>query len=49
MKTKIKSISDKTVRINKTSPKVEKRGLVGMWRGKIKINEDIDNVFNLAL
>ena len=49
MKTKIKSTSDKPVRISKATSKIEKRGLVGVWRGKIKINDDIDNVFNLAL
>jgi len=27
-------------------PKIKKRGFVGMWKGKIKINGDIDNVFN---
>jgi len=49
IKTKIESTPNKTVRINDTALKVKKRGLVGIWKGKIKINGDIDNVFNLAL
>jgi len=45
-KVKVKSIpykSDKNIEIR---PKIKKRGFVGMWKGKIKINGDIDNVFN---
>ena len=49
MKTKIESTPNKIAKINKTISTVKKRGLVGIWKGKIKINGDIDNVFNLAL
>jgi len=35
--------------INEITPEIKKRGLVGAWKGKIKIIGDIDNVFNLAL
>jgi len=45
-KTKTKSTSGEKNKINKTTPKIKKRGFVGMWKGKIKINGDIDNVFN---
>ena len=46
METKIKLASKKKIKINETAPKIKKRGFVGMWKGKIKINGDIDNVFN---
>jgi len=45
-KTKTKLTSEKAVKINRTTLKIKKRGFVGMWKGKIKINGDIDNVFN---
>lgn len=49
METKIKLAAEKTARTNEITPKIRKRGLVGIWKGKIKINDDIDNIFNLAL
>ena len=48
-KAKTKLASEKTVKTNKIMPQIKKRGLVGVWKGKIKIIGDIDNVFNLAL
>ena len=48
METKTKLRPKKTAEIKRTTPEIKKRGLVGVWKGKIKINGDIDNVFNLA-
>ena len=48
-KAKIKLTPEKVVKTNKIMPKIKKRGLVGVWKGKIEIIGDIDNVFNLAL
>jgi len=45
-KTKTELNPPKTVKIKGSTPKIKKRGFVGMWKGKIKINGDLDNVFN---
>ena len=45
-KAKTKLTSGKTVKTNELTPKIKKRGFVGMWKGKIRINGDIDNLFN---
>jgi len=50
MKTKIKTkLADKE-KVNSKSikPTIKKRGLVGAWKGKIKIIGDIDNLFNFS-
>ena len=49
METKTKLTPEKEVKTNRITPKIKKRGLVGVWKGKIKIIGDIDNVFNVAL
>jgi len=49
MEKQIKSTPEKTAELSEITPKVKKRGLVGVWKGKIKIIGDIDNVFNMAL
>jgi len=49
IKEKTKYTDTKTVKKNDVSSKIKKRGLVGAWKGKIKIIGDIDNVFNVAL
>lgn len=46
---KTKLITKKDIKANEITPKIKKRGLVGAWKGEIKIIGDIDNVFNLAL
>ena len=46
---KTKYADKKAVKKNEVTPKIKKRGLVGAWKGKIKIIGDIDNVFNMAL
>ena len=46
METNTKAKTKKVVKTKETTPKIKKRGFVGMWKGKIKINGDIDNVFN---
>jgi len=48
-KLKEKLISESAIKTKEMKPKIKKRGLVGVWKGKIKIKGDIDNVFNLAL
>ena len=48
-KEKVKSTKKEVVKKNTIEPKKIKRGLVGIWEGKIKINGDLDNVFNMAL
>jgi len=48
-KTKAKLATGKPVKANEVMPKIKKRGFVGMWKGKIKINGDIDNVFSLRI
>jgi hypothetical protein len=45
-KVKTKLTPEKKVKINEATLKIKKRGFVGMWKGKIRINGDIDNVFN---
>ncbi len=42
-RTKLKT--EKTIK-DETTTEIKKRGLVGAWKGKIKIVGDIDNVFN---
>ena len=46
METNTKTRPQKAVKTKEITPKIKKRGFVGMWKGKIKINGDIDNVFN---
>jgi len=46
METNTKTRLPKAVKTKEITPKIKKRGFVGMWKGKIKINGDIDNVFN---
>ena len=46
VKTKVSNKED--VKANAATPKIKKRGLVGVWKGKIKIIGDIDNVFNMV-
>jgi hypothetical protein len=43
---KTKATPKKAVKTKEITPKIKKRGLVGIWKGKIKINGDLDNVFN---
>ena len=49
METTAKLTHRKSVKTNEIKPEIKKRGLVGAWKGKIKIIGDIDNVFNLSL
>ena len=43
-------LADKVkVKTSTFKPKIKKRGLVGAWKGKIKIIGDIDNVFNFEI
>jgi len=49
MEAKTKLTPKRKVKTNEIAPKIKKRGLVGAWKGKIKIIGDIDNVFNMAL
>ena len=48
-KGKTKSANRGAVKKSETMPGIKKRGLVGVWKGKIKIIGDIDNVFNFEL
>ena len=48
-KVKTKSSNKEAVKEKNLTPKIKKRGLVGVWKGKIKIIGDVDNVFNMSL
>jgi len=48
-KEKTKSTNKDVVKKKVDKPEIKKRGLVGVWKGNIKIIGDIDNVFNMAL
>lgn len=48
-KEKAKSANKEQVKKKSIMPGIKKRGLVGVWKGKIKIIGDIDNVFNFEL
>ena len=48
-KVKTKSSNKEVVKDIYLTPKIKKRGLVGVWKGKIKIIGDVDNVFNMSL
>ena len=48
LKREKKSTGKAVVKPDDGKYEIKKRGLVGAWKGKIKIIGDIDNVFNFS-